>query len=90
MEYVTNNDDLEKLIDFYDIENRKELIGDDNSLKRARRAICEFLESKQPVGVLIKYTMKKGENLSQVLWQLIEDRYKSGDSIKIYIQKVKE
>ena len=30
-QYLVSREELEKLIDFYDIENRKELIGDDNN-----------------------------------------------------------
>ena len=51
-EYIVNAEELEKLIEFYDIENRKELIGNDNSLKRERRSIYKFLESKKPVEIV--------------------------------------
>ena len=51
--YLVSAEELEKLIELYDIENRKELIGDDNSLKRERRAIYKFLESKKPVGIIV-------------------------------------
>ena len=51
-QYLINTEELEKLIEFYDIENRKELIGDDNSLKRERRSIYKFLESKKPVEIV--------------------------------------
>ena len=52
-EYIVNVEELEKLIEFYDIENRKELIGNDNSLKRERRSIYKFLESKKPVEIIV-------------------------------------
>ena len=50
--YLVNAEELEKLIELYDIENRKELIGDDNFLKRKRRSIYKFLESKKPVEIV--------------------------------------
>ena len=80
MEYIISEDNLIDFV-FAVLKNTDRLVG---------LHVKDFLKSKQPVEVLIKYTMKKGENLSQVLWQLIEDRYKSGDNIKIYIQKVNE
>ena len=51
-QYLVNAEELEELIELYDIENRKELIGDDNSLKRERRSIYKFLESKKPVEIV--------------------------------------
>jgi len=47
MEYIISEEELEKLIEFYDTENRSKFVGDDNSLKRAKRAICNFLQSKK-------------------------------------------
>ena len=53
-QYLVSREELEKLIEFYDIENRKELIGDDNSLKRERRAIYKFLEFKKPIEIVVE------------------------------------
>ena len=50
--YLVSREELEKLIKLYDIENRKELLGDDNSLTRKRRVIYKFLESKKPVEIV--------------------------------------
>ena len=47
MEYIISEEELEKLIEFYDTENRSKFVGDDNSLKRVKRAICNFLQSKK-------------------------------------------
>ena len=52
MKYVLDNTELEELLDEYRIESRKELIGDDNSLKRARRTICRFIENKNRAELL--------------------------------------
>lgn len=46
MLFVLNDTELEELLSNYDKENKKELIGDDNSLKRARRTIYKFIENK--------------------------------------------
>ena len=95
MEYITNRDDLEKLIDFYDIENRKELIGDDNSLKRTRRSIYKFLESKQQAELIAESKLdvdEKGfitirDNIR--LDEIIKDMdIKFYHKVKIYIQKI--
>ena len=51
--YLVSEEELEELIELYDIENRKELIGDDNSLKRKRRVIYKFLESRKLLEIVI-------------------------------------
>ena len=61
-QYLVSVEELEKLIELYDIENRKELIGDDNFLKRKRRSIYKFLESKKPVEILISGEEEKIKN----------------------------
>jgi len=94
MEYITNKDDLERLINFYDIENRKEIIGDDNSLKRTKRAIHDFLEPKAPVELIVasKLDVDEGgfiiirDNIR--LDEIIKNKdIKFYDKVKIYIQK---
>ena len=63
-QYIVNMEELIELIDFYDIENRKELIGDDNSLKRKKRAICKFLESKKPIKIIAEGKVLKERDLT--------------------------
>jgi len=92
--YLVSEEELEELIELYDIENRKELIGDDNSLKRKRRVIYKFLESRKLVEIVVSGTVYKndlywtiGEKLSSLTFnELIIKKY-NGKNISIYISE---
>ena len=95
MEYVISDEELEILINLYDIENRKELIGDDNSLKRTKRSIYKFLESKQKVKLVSGskldvdkegfITIRDNIRLDEIIKNMDIKFY---DNVNIYIQKV--
>ena len=55
----------------YDIENRKELIGDDNSLKRKKRAICKFLKPKKPIKIIAEKNFDRLKQLEGKSGQFI-------------------
>ena len=94
MEYVISEEELQKLINFYDIENRKEVIGDDNSLKRIKRVIYDFLEPKSPVKLIVASKLDVDESGFIIirdnirLDEIIKNKdIKFYENIKIYIQK---
>jgi len=96
--YLVSEEELEELIELYDIENRKEFIGDDNSLKRKRRVIYKFLESRKLIekefrlvasGTVYKNDLywTIGEKLSSLTFnELIIKKY-NGKNISIYISE---
>ena len=97
MEYIINEDDLEILINLYDIENRTKIVGDDNSLKRTKRSIYKFLESKEQAELIAEskldvdekgfITIRDNIRLDEIIKNTDIKFY---ENIKIYIKKVKQ